>query len=189
MFFKKTQDQDKFKQYATESFNRALSILNVTINTCMTPYYDLRSHIKSAAHPLIPIAQLINHAVNLTRNAFILTGSLLSLDNKCFAHTACDMVIIVFASTLEIVNIFLSIASFFTRTLASILNLGYPSFSTNLYMKPLQDHEDHKQDQNIESMIKNMWTNLASNEKNKRFQSAKAQSTDEIVHHLTFTIV
>ena len=128
------------------------------------------------------VVQLIRNAARLIYSAFILAGSLLYLDRNGAANTLGSMAMIVLASALEIVNTASSIASFITRTLASILNFGYTSLHITPQAAPLNNHETGEQD--IELMIKHRRTDIMLAAKNNL-----AKSTDETVHNVVFTIV
>ena len=181
-FFEDIKDQDQFNQHATDSLNRAAYVLYNTVSTGITPYYDFTSHKKSVAHPFMHVAQLIRNAARLTYGAFILAGSLLSLDSNGAANTLGSMAVIVLASALEVVNTALSMASFVTRTLASIWNLGYKSFNINSQAAPFNDREGGEQD--IDLIIKNRRTDLMLAAKNNI-----AKSTDDTVNNVVFTII
>jgi hypothetical protein len=181
-FFKDIKDQGQFNEHASESLNRAAFVLNNTVSTSITPYYNFTSHAKSATHPFIHIAQLIRNAARLIYGAFILTCSLLSLNLNGAANTLGSMAILILASALEVVNITLAIASFVTRTLASILNLGYKSLHINAQAAPLKNRECGEQD--IELTIKNMRTDMMLAAKDNI-----AKSTDDTVHNVVFTLI
>jgi len=130
-FFDDIKGNGEFSDNASNSLRRALNVLNNTVSTGATPYYNFTSHVKSVAHPFVHATQLLRNAARLTYGAFVFAGALLSLNGGSAARTLGDMISIALASVLEIVNVVCSIVSFVTRTVASIFSLGYTSAQIN----------------------------------------------------------
>lgn len=181
-FFENIQDQGLFSQRASESLQRAVLVLTNIVSTAITPYYDFASHAKSIAHPFMHIAQLSRNLTHLVYETSILVVSIVSLNGNDSAYTLGNMAMITLASALEIVNTVLSIVSFVTRTLASILNFNFTSMHINPQTEPWHDHAGDQQD--IDQIINNRRTDLMLAAKDNI-----AKSTDEIVNNFAFTLV
>ncbi|NCT56440.1 MAG: hypothetical protein GW760_01830 [Legionella sp.] len=123
-------ESSRLRNNAKESLDRALNTLEKTVDNGFEPYYNFDLHLKSLAHPVYSIFQLARNALRLTYSAVVLTGALVSFNGRGAASALGNMVNIVLASVVEIINIACSMISFATRTLASMG--GYNSDTTSL---------------------------------------------------------
>ena len=114
-------------ELSNKCLERSLSNLSNSLFFISLPYYDLTSNLKAIGHPFFHATQLLLNVGYFAYEMFFLTKSLFNCDWSDAGHVAFSMLKLVLASSLEILNIALSIVSLVTRTLASIYNWGYVS--------------------------------------------------------------
>jgi len=129
-FFNDIKGDGQLKKNAAKSLRRALSTLEKTVDNGFTPYYNGTSHLTSLAQPIISVLQLARNALRLTYSAVVFASALLSFNGRGAANAVGNMLNIILASVVEVLNVAFSIISFATRLIASALNLGYTSAQT-----------------------------------------------------------
>ena len=139
------------------------------------PYYDLTSNLKAIGHPFFHATQLLLNVGYFTYEMFVLLKSLSSCDWSGAGNVGLSMLKLVLASTLEILNIALSIVSLAIRILASIYNLGYESTTHQISDNAIFGGRGTENNENIFRETSN--NNLAKN------------FFDEFGHQLAFKLI
>ena len=175
------KDEDTIMSYSdtigielsNKCLERSSSNLNNSLLFISLPYYDLTSNLKAIGHPFFHATQLLLNVGYFAYEMFFLMKSLFNCDWSGAGNVAFSMLKLVLASSLEILNIALSIVSLVTRTLASIYNWGYVSSTHQISDNPIIGGLNKEQTENlVNSLI--------------HFNS---RDGDESIHKKTFELI
>ena len=160
-------------ELSNKCLERSVLNLSNSLFFISLPYYDLNSNLKAIGHPFFHATQLLLNVGYFAYEMVFLMGSLSNCDWSGAGNIAFSMLKVVLASSLEILNIALSIISLVTRTLASIYNWGYVSSTHQISDNPIIGGLNNEQTENLANSLIHF----------------NSRDGDESIHKKTFELI
>ncbi len=129
-FVSDVKDAVFFKQHTILCQQRALNNFKSITSGMLMPYSDIKSNIQGFKHPIYHVAQLIRNTTKMIYGASLVVGSLITFNVSSLKDALSGLYMLSCATSIELLNASLAVASLATRMMATLFNLNYSSATT-----------------------------------------------------------